>query len=291
MTIVLPFAPGSNTELSARAIGTAAGKVLGQTVIFENRTGANGRLGVSALQRAPLDGSLVAAAADGVLVSQPLADSSFKLEIDKDYVPIAFLFDSPLVLAAHPSVPFRDVKGLIAYAKANPRKLNFAVGNATSSHFLAEMFRQAAGIEVSMVPYKGAAQSVVDLLAGRVDLLFISTTVKPYIESGKLVGLATSGKERWSPFPTLPTVTEAGAPMGATVWFGLIAPPGTSRDVVSRLSSAFRAAARSAEVSALLDRYGFVSRPDMAPAEFAAYIRSELSAWGPVIRKSGIKLE
>ncbi len=214
------------------------------------------------------------------------------MEVGRDYAPVVFGFQFPMVLVANAGLPFRDLKGLIAHAKANPGKLNVAITQASSTHIMSERFRQAAGIEVTLIPYKGAgSDQFSDLSAGRVDLTFTSTTVKPFIDSGKVVGIATTGAQRWSAFPQVPTLTEVGLPVIGGVWHGIIAPAGTPGPVIAKLNHAFNAVLRMPEIRKKLDDYGLATGSHSTPEAFAAFIRSELEVWKPVIQKAGIKLE
>lgn len=290
VSLIYPFTPGGGTEQVTRTVMAEAAKFLGQPIIFENRPGANSRQGINAQRGAPPDGYVLSVAIDGLLVSQPLVDPSFRLEPGKDYVPVALLFQSPLALVGHPSLPFRDLKGLIAYARTYPGKLNVAMANASSSHFIAERFRQAAGIEVTFVPYKGSSSALVDLMGGRVDLTF-NTGSKGHVDAGKLVAFATTGNQRWEIMPSVPTLAESGVPVATTIWFALIAHPATPRDVVIKLNGAINHAMKSGTVVRHLEDVGWKSYPAMSQEETTAYIRDEIEAWSPVIRRAGIKLQ
>jgi tripartite-type tricarboxylate transporter receptor subunit TctC len=264
---------------------------LGQPLVFDNRPGANFRLGLEALKKSPGDAHILTISQDVQIVTQPLADPKFQTEMGKDYVPVAFLAESPMVMVASPSATFRDIKGMIAYAKENPGKLNFAVTAGASSHFLTERLRQTAVIDVVTVPYKGAPPLILDLAAGRVDLTITASSAASFINSGKIVGMATTGSRRWQIFPDLPTFEESGVPMASTLWFGLLAPSRTPTDVVSKLNTAFLQALHQPEVIKLLEGFGYNARAVNSPAEFASFIQSEIRIWGPVIRQSGIKIE
>lgn len=290
VTIIWPFPPTAVTAIAWRAISAEASKVLGQPLVFDSRPGARTRLGVNAMAKAPADGYLLNIAIDSLLVAQPIADPEFKMELGKDYTTVAFGYQFPFILVTTTGLPFRDLKGLIAYAKSNPGKLNVAITPASTTHFVSERFLQAAGLQLTLVPYKGG-DSTIDLVAGRVDLLFSSTTVAPFVSAGKLNAIATTGAQRWSPFPDVPTLTELGLPVPTTVWFGVIAHANTPADVIAKLNSAFNAALKVPEVRKMLDGYGFATGSYTTPNEFATFIQSEVNAWKPVIQKAGIKLE
>ncbi len=289
ITVIYNNLAGSGGDILTRLGSAEASRILGQPVIVENRAGANGRLGLAALRAAPGDAHVLNVVNNALVVFQPIADTAFKFEPEKDYVPVSVLFESPLVLTASPAMPFRDMKGLIGYAKTNPGKLNFAITAGASSHFLAERLTRALDIKVTLIPYKGENAGTAAMLGGQTDLLF-GTVVKPLVDAGKMVALATTGGTRWKPFPDTPTLREAGVPFAAPVWYPMIAPAGTPAAVVKVLNAAFEQAYRTPEVAKRLDDMGFTA-PSMAPAETLAYVRSELDAWRPVIQSAGIKLE
>lgn len=291
ITVILAFTSGTPVENAFRPVAAEASKLLGQPVLIESRPGANSRLGVAALKGAPGDGHLLTLAMDTVLVAQPLVDAAFQIEPGKDYIPVTFIMEFPLVLVANTASPFRDLKGLLAYAKGKPGVLNIAVVAGGSGHFLAERFRQAAGLEVTIVPYKGSPPAMIDLLAGRVDLQFAPTTAKQFIDAGKLVGIATTGSERWSVFPGLATLTEAGLPVASTAWYGIVAPPGTPAEVVAKLHHAFSSGLRNPEIRKRHEVEGMSSGNHATPEAFAEFVRSEIRVWRPIIKKSGIKME
>lgn len=289
ITIIVPNPAGSAMEGTFRSISTEATRLLGQPTIIENRAGANGRLGISAIKTAPGDGYLLTIASDSVLVSQPSADPGFQVEEGKDYLPVAFLIEFPLVLAGRMSLPFRDIRGLLQYAKANPGKINWATSPGTL--FMTERLRQTAGIEITTVPYKGASPSFIDVVAGRIDVVIAGPDVASFFDAGKMVGIATTGGERWNVFPGLPTLTEAGLPVASTVWYGLLASPRTPPDVVAKLNTAFNSALKLPHITKLIDGNGFTTGRYSSPKEFSAFIQSETAVWRPIIRKSGIKLD
>jgi tripartite-type tricarboxylate transporter receptor subunit TctC len=290
ITVIYPFGAGGIGDNVLRPVSAEAGKLLGQPIVFEDRPGANGRLGIAAMRSAKPDGYLVSFALEGLLIQQPLADPNFKLEVEKDYVPIAFVMSTPLVFTANPSAPFRDIKSLIAYARSNPGKVNMSVLQGASTHFIGELLRQIAEIDITLIPYKSNAQAMVDLVEGRIHMSVSSLSVKPFIDSGKVIGLGTSGKERWSAFPNLPTLIESGLPISSTTWFALIAPVGTPREAVVKLNNAFNGALRQPLIQKLYETAALGSAP-MSPEELSAMIKSEVKLWDPVIRKAGIKMQ
>jgi tripartite-type tricarboxylate transporter receptor subunit TctC len=288
VTVIINSPAGSLMEGTFRTVMAEASKVLGQPLVVENRAGANGRLGVMALKSAAPDGHTITIANDAIMITQPVVDPTFQMELGKDYQPIAFLGEFPLVLAARPDVPFKDLKGLVAYAKANPGKLNWAV--TPGNLFITEMARQTAGIEFTAVPYKGSTSSFVDIVGGRVDLVFAGVDVATFFKAGKMIGVGTTGNVRWGAFPDLATFSESGFPVVSTVWYGLLAHAATPPEVVAKLSDAFNVALRQPAAVKQLESNGFITGRVRSPKDLAAFIQSEVNVWRPVIQKATIKL-
>ncbi len=292
--VLMVFGGGTGTPLETafRLVAAETTKTLGQPIIWENRPGANGRLSVNALRSAPADGYLLAMGTDAILISQPLSDPEFQFQPGRHYLPVAFMMEFPSVLAVQPSLGVKDMKGLLAYAKTNPGKLNIGGVAGGSGYFLAERFRQTASIDVQLVPYKGSPQAMIDLVGGRIQMQFAPASAKQFIEAGKLVGIATTGSQRWSAFPELPTLTEEGVPITTTFWYGAIAPMGTPVDVVGKLNRSLLSAATQADIRRRLDAdFGMTTGKHASPEEFAAFIRSETTVWGPIIKNAAVKLD
>ncbi len=282
--VINPMAAGSGPDVLGRRIASEASRLLGQPVVFDNRPGANGRLGLQPMKDAPADGHVLNLLNDGVSISQPAQDADFKFEPGRDYEPVALLFGAPLVLFANPNVPYRDIKGLAAYAKANPGKVNFAITAGSSSQYLAERMARVLDIKVTMVPFKGGAETSTATLGGHTDLFLSTIAQKPQVETGRLLALASSGKERWKPFPNAPTFTESGLPLVFNASYLLVAAAGTPRDKVLALHKAFDNATRSPELSKHMDEQGFIPFSAMPPDEVASFIRSEIKVWTPILR-------
>lgn len=291
ITAIMPFGSGLTFDIFARALTAEAAKQIGQPIVYENRPGANGRLGIIAMQKAKPDGYLVTFAQDVNLVAQPVVNPEFNIEVWKDYIPVAVLFDNAFALWASSSVPFRDIKGLISYAKANPGKLNFAVTPGSVSQTTAALLLDAAGIKATMVPYKQPSQLLIDVVEGRADLIIIGMPAIPYGQSGKLVALAAVGNARWRPLPNLPTLTESGLPVAASTWYTLIVAAGTPREAVTKLASAFNAARKQPAIQKLYQDSAFNPLPYLTPEEIGEKIRAQIRSDGPALRKAGIKFE
>jgi len=287
ITLAIPFVSGANVEVLMRAMSAEVSIMLGQPVLVESRPGANQRLPILALKKAPPDGYFLAGISDALPVTQAIADPDFKLEVGKDFSPVSFLMSFPLVVVAHPGMPFRDIRGLIEYAKANPGKLNFSGGQASSSMIAADRMRALAGVNWASVPYK---EVIPDLLQGRVHLTITGSLAKPHLDAGKLVALGTTGQSRWMLFPDLPTLQESGLNMHVITWFGIIGPAGMPAEIVNRLNAAYNAAIRSPNIAKRLAEFG-MSPGYSTPEAFRDFVRSEVVTWTPVIRAAGIRFE
>lgn len=288
ITLIFPFPAGTPTEAVYRMINAEAGKLLGQSIVLENRPGANARLGVNAIRNSPADGHLLAVVNDSILVAQPIADPGFKIEAGKDYVPISVQFEYPLAVYGRPGLPFRDVPGLIAYAKANPGKLNFA--NSPTTQFPAELMRQAADINVTFIPYKGA-EMLTDMVGERVDLTIQGASGLSFISSGKLVAIATTGARRWDPLPDTATLKEGGIQVDYNVWFGIAVAGGTPPAAVTALANAYASAVKNPDVLKAYKTNGyFTPSRGATPRDFSDFIQTQFGVWEPVIRKAGIRI-
>lgn len=289
ITLINPGGSGSSSDRFMRVIATEASKILGQPIVYENRPGANNTLGIGAMRSARPDGYLLSITQDTVLTAQPILNPEFKLELGKDYVPVAVLLDQPLIFVTNSGAPFRDVKGFLAYARANPGKLNFAAIPGSISSLTAAMLLSVTGVSFTIVPYKQSSQQIIDLLEGRVDLMVSATTVKPHIDSGKLVALAAAGGTRWSALPNLPTFGEQGVPVATSAWFSIIAHADTPPDAVLRLNGTFNDARKLPSIRKLESDSDFTPLPYLTPAELAEKIKAQGKAMESAIRKVGLK--
>lgn len=292
ITLIYPYPAGSTTDNAWRLIAQEASRTLGQNVVVENRAGASGRIGLDAVSRAAnKEGYTIGVINNTLSVLLPLMDATFKVEPGKDYTPVTGAIETYAVLVANPSVPFKDLAGLISYAKDNPGKLNIAsAGTGTPSHLAGELLARSAGIRLTHIPYKGEAPALADLLGGQVQLYFGVGILKPHVEAGRLIGIATTGPQRWNSFPNLPSFTEAGFPGVLTAsWLGVIGPPGMAEESVNQLNRAFGTALRNPELRKKLEEQGWVLQPS-TPQEFAARIGTDVERWTPIIRAANIKV-
>ena len=288
---IVPFPPGAFNDTLARMLAADLPKSLGQPVIVENRPGGNTLIATEMAAKSPPDGYTLFGAALPFSVIQSLYKTSF--DVTKDFAPITLAGVTPNLLVANPGAPFNDVKGLIAYAKANPGKLNYAsTGNGTSNHLSFELFKAMTGTQVTHVPYKGSAPAVTDLIAGQVQVMFDNTpNVLPHVKAGKLKALGVSSKTRSQFAPDVPSVDEAGVPgYDVTVWFGVLTVAGTPPDIVKRLNTEMVKILTSPEVKERISKSG-VDVVAGTPEHFSGFLKAEVSRWAKVIQEANIKAD
>lgn len=292
LKLIVPFPPGGPTDLIGRAAAQLLQDALGQPVVVENRAGAGGTLGLQVLSKSPPDGYTVGLTAITLATAPHLGSVPF--DPLNDFTFISNMASMTPLIVANPALPAKDVRELVAYAKANPGKLSYGTpGVATVPHLAAEMLQGAAGIRLTHVPYKGAAQQIQDLLAGATLLDFQSSLVLalPMVKAGKLKPIAVVTPARSPLLPDVPTVAESGFPgLHAAPWFGLGGPAGLPREAVVRMNEAIVNGMKQKDV---LDRFVGIGATvhTSTPDEFAAFVKSEHARWGEVIRKANIKAE
>ena len=291
MRFVVGFAPGGGTDTVARILAQKLGESFGQSVVVDNRAGAGGNIANELVATAAPDGYTILFVSASFAIHPSLYK---KLPYDpaKDFTPVSLASSSPYLLALHPSVPARSVQELIALAKAQPGKLNYAsAGTGSTLHLAAELFKSMAGVDIVHVPYKGA-NGITDLLAGAVQLTFAGLPqTLPHVKAGRLRGLAVTTSQRAAAIPELPTIAEAGVP-GYEVdsWYGVLEPAGTPTSRIDALSNAIRAALREPDVKAKFAAQGLETR-GTSPRDFGAYITREMPKWAKVVRAAGISPE
>jgi tripartite-type tricarboxylate transporter receptor subunit TctC len=290
---VVPFAPGGNADTVSRTAGQKVAEALGQQVVIDNRSGANGNIGMEIVARAAPDGySIVLGYIANVAIAPSLVT---KLPYDpvKDYAPVTLLATAPNIIVVHPSVQARTMKELVALSRAKPKSVNFSsAGVASVGHLTGELFNTALGADLQHVPYKGSAQGVIDLLAGQIQMLIGGmSSVMPHIKGGRLRAVAVTGAQRSPAAPEVPTVAESLMPgFEATAWYGVLAPAGTPPAITTRLHSEFAKALALPDAKQRLENLGYVivaSPPDV----FAAYIKTEIIKWAKVVKASGARAE
>jgi tripartite-type tricarboxylate transporter receptor subunit TctC len=290
--IIVPLAAGGLADILARTVAQQMAATSGQNVVVENRPGGAGAIGGEAAARSPADGYTLFLGGQGSNATLPhLAKLNF--DPAKDFVPVIHLATFPNLLVVHPDVPVKTVKELVAYAKANPKKLSFASqGNGSSGHMVAEQFKMIAGIDMVHVPYRGAAPAVQDLVAGHVQVMFDSVTLQmPQLTAGKSRALAVMSAQRVDVLPDVETMIEAGfKEMAGGTWFGLFAPSGTPPQAIAWANAEARKAFASPDARQKFLAQG-ASLPLGTAAEFGAHVAAERDKWGEVIRRAGIKME
>ncbi len=289
--LVVPFPPGGPTDVVARLIGTKLSERWSQAVVIENRAGAGGSIGAEAVARAAPDGyTLVMGSTANMAVNVTLHD---KLGYDplKDFVAINLAAVVPNLLVVDPAFPASSVAELIAIAKSKPQAVSYASGGVgTPSHLAAELFKSMAGVEMLHVPYKGSIPALADVMGGQVTLMFDSmASALPFSRSGKLKALAQTGSQRAPAAPELPTIAESGLPgFEVSGWFGFLAPAGTPRSVVDKLSSEISAILELPDVKERYAALGLQPGP-AKPEEFSAFKKAEIAKWAAAIKASGAK--
>jgi tripartite-type tricarboxylate transporter receptor subunit TctC len=293
ITLVVPNPPGGLVDTSARLLSEPLSRVIGQPVIVDNKPGASGNTAYQYVAKAKPDGYTLLISYSGYHVANPALMDKLPWDPIKDFSPIALLTVSTNVIAVHPSVPVNNLKELIAYAKANPGKLNYASqGNGSVSHIGTEIFKQATGVDMVHVPYKGSGPAIQDVLAGQVQV-FISTppSLMQHIQSGKLKGLAVTGKTRHPGMPNVPTTTEAGLPsFQLESWVALYAPAGTPAPIIAKLTDSVKQSLALPEVKERADTAGVELRY-LNPAAMDGLLKKELPYWSKAIKAAHITLD
>ena len=289
---VVPFAPGGSTDTLARAIGIRLPEYLGQQVVIDNRPGANGDIGMLLVAKAPADGYTIVL---GYIANLGIGPSLYKMPYDpvKDFAPVTQVAGASNIMTAHPSVPAKNLKEFVAYAKANPGAVNFATaGVASIGHLTGEYLNERAGMKMVHVPYKGSGQAISDLVGGHVKVMISGmASTLPHVKTGKLRALAVTGPQRSQAVPDVPTIAESGFPgFEARSWFGVLAPANTPKPVITRLHADIVKALQHPDVKQRLTGIGF-EIVGSSPDEFGAYIRSEIKKWAKVVKASGAKPE
>jgi tripartite-type tricarboxylate transporter receptor subunit TctC len=291
--LICPFPPAGAVDIASRAIANEMTKTIGQPVTVENRPGAGGNLGGEAAAKAAPDGYTLFMSTSGIQAINPALYAKMNFDPNKDLVPVAPLVSLNNVLVLHPSVKANSVKDVIALAKAQPGKIAYASsGNGTSIHMSGAMFTHLTGIDMIHVPYKGSGPAVTDLLAGQVQMMFDNIPSSlPHIKAGKLKALATTGAKRDPALPDLPTIAEAGVPgYESGVWFGLMVPAGTPKEIVARLNAEAVKGARSPEFVKRMGDLGYNFIPG-SPEQMSELIKAEIARWTPIVKASGAKVD
>lgn len=289
--MVVGLAPGGATDIVARAVSQRLTEKMGRSFVVENRSGAGGTIAAGVVAKAPADGYTLLAVSAGYSISAALyPDLSY--DPLKDLAPISRLAESPFLLVTHPSLPVKSVKELIALAKSQPGKLNFAyAGNGSSGHLTGELFKSMAGIKVTDVPYKGAGPAMIDVLAGQCDLMVANILSSlPYAKSGRLRALAVTGAKRSPVIPALPTVGEFVPGYAVASWYGVLAPTGTPPDIVNRLNREIGGIMKTRAMKEWLEKDG-AEPVDGTSEQFGRHIAVEIAKWRKVVKDANIRAD
>ncbi len=293
ITIIVPFAAGGTTDILARIIAQGLTAELGQSVVVDNRAGAGGNIGGQAAARAPADGYTLFMGTVGTHAINAALYKKMPFDPVKDFAPLTRVANVPNLLVANPAQPFKTVQELIAYAKANPGKINFgSSGSGSSIHLSGELFKSMAKVDMQHVPYKGSAPAVTDLLGNQIAIMFDNMpSAIQHVRSGKLRAIAVTTAKRSPELPDVPTIAEAGVPgYEATSWFGMFAPAATPAPVVGQLNKALVKVLAQPDIKKKINEQGAETAGE-TPEQFAAFIQQEAVKWGKVVRESGASVD
>jgi tripartite-type tricarboxylate transporter receptor subunit TctC len=289
--LLIAFPVGGLLDTVSRIVGDKMGTRLGQQFVIEARPGAGGTLATAALAKAAPDGYTLMMVNDNHAIN-PSVFKNIPYDSIKDFAPVGFVGSAPLVYNAHPSLGLKSIKDLVELAKVKDGALTYgSVGPGSLPHLTTELFASSAGIKMQHIPYKGGAPALNDLLAGHLNTMMNSAVVsKAHVDAGKFTALAVAAKQRLDVFPTVPTMAEAGYPVEAAYWFGLMAPAGTPPAVIAKLEQALAETLAMPDVRKRLADLGAIVTP-MNAKEFGAYIQSETVKWADVVKKAGLKFQ
>ena len=290
--VVVPYAPGGNME-HWRATLEKVSQLLGQPLVMENRAGAGGNIGSDYAAKSPADGYTLLIGTIGTHAINASVYAKMPYDVIKDFTPVIFLATMTNVAVVNPATPVKSIQEFIEYAKSRQGTLNFgSPGNGSSAHLTGEMFKQVTGVAMQHVPYKGSAPAVMDLIAGRIDIMFDNIPLPlPHIRAGKLRGLAVTAAQRSPSLPELPTLAEAGVPgFDGSSWYGIYAPAGLPQDMVAKLNAAFNEALRAPEIRERLTTQGWTVVGG-TPEQFAAHTQAELERWAKVVKSANVRID
>jgi tripartite-type tricarboxylate transporter receptor subunit TctC len=293
LKLVVPFPPGGPTDIVGRLVAQKLAEGIGQPVVVENRPGAGGTVGSTAVARAPADGYTLLYGSSSTLAIAPSLYRDLAYDPRTAFAPISLVSRGPIIAAVNAQLPAKTLKDFIALAKSSPGRINYgSAGSGTPPHLAAELFKTVAGVDLVHVPYKGGGPAVSDLAGGQVQVIFEGLpSLLPHIKSGKVRALAITGAKRDPALPEVPTFAEAGLPgYDANFWNGLVAPAGTPAEVIARLNSVLVQALATPEVHAALVRLG-LEAAGTTPQQFGDFIAAEIDKWARVVKASGAKID
>lgn len=285
--ILVGASAGGSTDTLARALSVELGRLLGTFVVVENRPGAGGNIAADAVAKSAPDGNTLLMSFTSHAINASLYPS-LPFDPVKDFTALSCVATSPSILVAHPALPVKNVKELIAYAKANPGKLNFAIGALGSSlHLAGEQFKMQSGVDIVNIPYKGTSPAIADVIAGQVELMFCAIGVaQAQLKAGKIKALGVTSAKRLPQFPSVPAIGEVLPGYESSAWFGMFGPAGMDPELVRRVSDAIRKSIAAPDVGRRLDMAGAIAVGN-SPAEFSKFVQSEIPRWAKVVKFSG----
>jgi tripartite-type tricarboxylate transporter receptor subunit TctC len=291
--MVCPFPPGGTTDLVARLVAQKFSEAWGQQVVVDNRPGAGGVIGTEMIAQAAPDGYSILLGSITTHAVNPALYNKLRFDPIKDFAPVSLVVSSPQLLALHPSVAAKSVKELITLAKARPGQLNYgSAGTGTSPHLTFELFKSTTAIDVLHVPYKGTGPAITDLIGGQVQMMITGVVaLMPHVKSGKLRAVGVTSAKRVAALPEVPTIAESGvAGFDVSSWFGVFVPAGTPRAIVNKMNQEIHRILANPEVRQRLIDQG-ADPASNTPEEFAAYVKSEMTRWGQVVRNTGTRAD
>jgi len=291
--IVVPYPPGGPIDIVTRPLAQKLNEGMNNPVVVDNRGGANGIIGIDNVAKSPADGYSLIVASAGSFAINPNVYAKLPFDVIKDFTPVSLFVTVPELLVVHPSLPVKSVKELVALAKARPRQLNYgSSGTGGTPHLAMELLKQAAGVDIVHVPYKGMGPATMDLLGGQVQLVFADLPVLlPHAKSGRLRALAVSTPARSANLPEVPTMAESDYPkIDIKNWYALFVPAATPKDIVAILNAEIAKVVARADMKSFVQDQGGVATSS-APAELGALLRAELAMWAKVVKAAGIKVE
>ncbi len=292
ITIIVPQAPGGANDVIARAIANKLGNRLGQVFVVDNKTGAGGNVGTSFVARTSADGYTLLLTAQSAQTINPALYRKIPFDPVKDFAPIMTVATAPYLLVVNPGVAANNLRDLIALAKANPGKLNIAsAGNGTLNHLMAEMLKSAEGLQITHVPYKGAAAAATDLVSGQVQMTFGSFPgLMPFVRSGQLRALGVATAQRTPLAPDLPTLAETVPSLQVNSWYGLFAPAGTPKAIITRLQTEIAEVLQTQEMKDFMMSQGAVAAPS-TPDELAKLLSEDLLRWAKIVKEANAQID
>ena len=290
VTMIVPFAAGTTSDIVARGLAQYITDTLGQPVVIDNRGGAGGNIGAAAVARAPQDGYTLLLATTGPAATNKLMYQNIPFDPEKDFAPIALVGKSPILMTARADAPFSTLKEFIAYTGAHPDSLNGGFpGNGTLGHVTGVLLQNTAGIKFGYVQYRGSAAIITDLIGKNIDIAMDSMAAYvSTVQGGQIKALAMAGAQRWSKLPNVMTASESGLPgFEATVWYALLAPAGTPADIIAKLNAAANAYLKSDKAKSLFDDLG-MQPAGGTPQDLKEFMASEVQKWSPIIKAANI---